>query len=200
VNIGSGNLRLGKNVWNVDFAPYKNVDVIADAHDMPFRESSCDGIISDVLLEHVKASKQCVQEFFRMLKPEGLLYCCIPFIAPFHSAPSDYNRWTKEGVKELFQDFEIIELDVAAGPTSGFLWVFQEWLAILLSFNIKVLYECLVIVLMVLTFPLKYLDLILAKYSYASSIALSFYVLAKKAKKNALNPEPKNELEYAERF
>lgn len=180
INIGSGTFRLDKNIINVDRQHYNNVDTIGDAEDLPFISSSCDGIISIVLMEHLRRPKRVINEIMRILKPGGLVYAVVPFIVGYHSAPSDFCRWTEEGIKELFSRFKILKIGVAGGPTSGFLWIFQEWLAILLSFNIKILYEFLLTLFMLLTFPLKFLDLFLARYKFARSIASSFYILAKK--------------------
>lgn len=180
INIGSGTFRLNKNIINVDLQQYNNVDIIADVEDLPFLSASCDGVISIVLTEHLRRPKRAMDEMMRILKSGGLVYAVVPFIVGYHSAPSDFCRWTEEGVKELFSEFRILKMGVAGGPTSGFLWILQEWLAILLSFNIKILYEFLLTLFMLLTFPLKFLDLFLARYKFARSIASSFYILAKK--------------------
>ena len=66
----------------------------------------------------------------RGCKKDGEVLCYVPFIVPFHAAPDDYYRWTKNGAKELFKDFSKVEIGIGAGPTSGALWVFQEWLSL----------------------------------------------------------------------
>jgi SAM-dependent methyltransferase len=180
INIGSGNFRLNKKIINLDKYPYKNVDIIATAEKLPFKDSSCQGAISIVLSEHLKQPHTHIEEIFRVLESGGLMYAIVPFIVGYHSAPFDYYRWTEDGVKQLFKQFQIIEFGVAGGPTSGFLWIFQEWIAILLSFNCRILYKFLLMLLMLVTFPVKFLDLILSKYRFARKIASSFYVLVKK--------------------
>ena len=98
----------------------------------------------------------------------------------YHDSPHDYTRWTKAGVEKLFDDFEMIELGIGSGPTSSFLWVLQEWLATLFSFNISFLYKFLFAFFMVLTCPLKWLDLVLNRYKSAVNIASNFYFFGKK--------------------
>ena len=180
INIGSGNFRLNKKIINLDKYPYKNVDIIAAAENLPFKDSSCQGVISNVLTEHLKKPQLHIKEIFRVLESGGLMYAIVPFVVGYHSAPRDYYRWTEDGVRELFSDFQVIELGVAGGPSSGFLWIFQEWLAILFSFNCRIVYELLLVLLMLVTFPIKFLDLILSRYRFAKNIASSFYVLVKK--------------------
>lgn len=104
----------------------------------------------------------------------------MPFICGFHASPNDYTRLTYEGMKILFKNFEIKELGIGAGPTSGLLWILQEWLAILLSFGSKKLYLALYMFFILLTFPIKYLDFMLAKHPMSKNIASSFYIVAKK--------------------
>ncbi len=180
LNVGSGPNNLGEGIINLDVHPYVTVDIVGDAHRLPIQNESCDGVISLVLMEHICQPMACVQEIWRVLKTGGLVYCRLPFVVPYHQAPHDYYRWTKDGIRKLFQDFHIIEIGVAGGPTSSFLWVFQEWISMLLSFNIKWLYEVLFVIFMVLTFPIKFLDLFLSRYQFASNLASTFYVIARK--------------------
>lgn len=108
------------------------------------------------------------------------MICYLPFMMPFHGAPCDYYRWTVSGTKQLFEQFKDIEIGVGSGPTSGMLWVLQEWLATLFSFENKTLHDVLLLALMSLTFPVKLLDLILTKFPSAEKIAGAFYVVIKK--------------------
>jgi len=178
-NLGSGSVRR-TGIQNLDCFPYPTVDIVADIHWLPFLNESINGVISEAVLEHVSSPQKCVEEIQRVLKPGGLVYCRVPFVVPFHSAPSDYFRWTKEGIRKLFDGFEILEFGIAGGPTSAFLWVFQEWVAMLFSFNQRWLYELIFFGLMLITFPLKFLDFILSRYSFAVNMTSTFYVLAKK--------------------
>ena len=66
------------------------------------------------------------------------------------------------------------------GPTSALLWVFQEWLSLVLSFGIKQLHIFWYIVLMLVTWPVKYLDLILGRLEYANKISSAFILICKK--------------------
>jgi hypothetical protein len=116
----------------------------------------------------------------RVLKPGGKVFCFIPFLQPFHSAPSDYTRWTREGAASLFADYSRVEVGLAAGPVSAWLWVSQEFFSMLFSFGSKRVKDIIFILLIVGTFPLKYLDLVLSSHPKAEVLASGFYVVATK--------------------
>lgn len=180
VNIGSGNTNLTEGVINLDLVDYKNVSIVSGIERLPFRDKSIDIIINVAVLEHVKNPESVVKEIHRVLKTGGQMYSYIPFIQPFHASPYDYNRVTIEGIKYLFKDFEIIETSITAGPMSAFLWIFQEWIAIVFSFGIRYLYYFNLFIIMFLTFPFKILDLFLIKHPMASNMASGFSIITHK--------------------
>lgn len=179
INFGSGNSDLSKNISNVDLFRYEKVNMCCDISNIPIKDNQVDIIINIAVLEHVPDPEKIISEFKRVLKPGGKIFCYFPFIQGFHASPYDYSRRTIEGIKWLFKDFEIEKIK-SNGPTSGFLWVFQEWLAILLSFGIKHLYSLLYIVIMLLTFPIKFLDLLLKHHPTGHHISTGFTIIAKK--------------------
>ena len=126
VNVGSGPHRLSPSVINVDLSPFRNIDVVADICSLPFSNNSIDGIINIVVLEYISMPIAAVDEMRRVLRPGGLIFSVVPFMQGYHASPHDYTRWTKSGVEKLFGDFETIEMGVATGPTSSFLWIGQE--------------------------------------------------------------------------
>ncbi len=82
-------------------------DVDGDICSLPFRSDSADAIICKDVLEHVVDPVGAVREMHRTLKPEGLLYCSVPFLHPYHGGRNlaDYWRFTHEGLGVLFEDF-----------------------------------------------------------------------------------------------
>jgi SAM-dependent methyltransferase len=180
LNLGSGNSRLGAGVVNVDLFDYDQVDVVADIHALPFADGSVDGVISIAVLEHVADPAAVLREIRRVLKPGGRVFSLIPFMQPFHASPFDFQRYTLPGIRHLHRDFREIDSGVAGGPVSGFLWVAQEMFATLFSFGMARLHHLLLILAMLLTWPLKFLDLLLARLPTAVHLASSFYVHATK--------------------
>lgn len=185
LNLGSGNKDLDNNISNIDIFRYKNVDMTAELTNLPIKDNTVDVIINIAVLEHVPNPGGVISEFYRVLKSGGkeeggIIFCYFPFIQGFHASPDDFSRMTLEGLKIIFKDFEILEIRDAAGPTSGFLWIFQEYLAILLSFGSKFLHALWSVILMLLTFPLKFLDILLVKHPLGKNISSGFLIIARK--------------------
>jgi len=180
INLGSGNSPRVAEVINLDFFEYDNVDLVCDIHDLPFRDSSVDSIMSTAVLEHVREPDKVIKEIYRVLKKGGVVYTSIPFMQPFHASPDDYQRYTLPGIEYLHKDFEIIESGVLCGPVSGFLWVLQDFISLSLSFGNNNLRNLILILTMCLTWPIKFLDLIFARLPTATNIASSFYVIGRK--------------------
>lgn len=182
LNIGSGPTYFNnrQDIINVDFYQYNEVDIVADITDLPIKDGKIDFIINIAVLEHVEKSHAAIREMFRILKPGGEVLCYVPFIVPFHGAPQDFHRWTRLGMEKLFSKFEILEIGIGCGPTSGLLWIFQEWIAILFSFGSKILHDVILLLLLIVTMPLKVIDIILVKFPHAEKIASGFYIIARK--------------------
>lgn len=180
VNIGSGAQIIRDDVINLDYVPHRGVRIVADAHNMPFKDNSVDAVISESVLEHVKYPEAMVKEMHRILKPGGLLYVTAPFVCGFHSSPDDYYRWTSSGLRELLKDFPEQEFGIVTGPTNACTYILREWLAIALSFNSTILYQLWLLFFMVIFAPLNLLDYILVHFKSAKNMALIFYYIGKK--------------------
>jgi len=99
------------NVVNLDINPYDNTDVVAVGDMLPFKDNSFDAIHSNAVLGHVKNPFACAKELVRVLKPGGDLFCCVPFLQPFHTCPHHYYNMTSEGLKNLFPTIKIRAVD-----------------------------------------------------------------------------------------
>lgn len=62
------------------------------------------------VLEHSKKPWWIAENVERMLKPKGTLFVGVPFVWRQHSYPSDYWRFTAEGIKLLFPNIEWSQL------------------------------------------------------------------------------------------
>ncbi len=180
INIGSGNSTRKNGQVNIDFIDYENVDIVADIHNLPFEDNSLDSVMSVAVLEHVERPEVIIKEIERTLKPGGLVFSSIPFMQPFHASPNDFQRYTLPGIEFLHRDFEIVESGVHGGPVSGFLWVLQDFLSIALSFGSYRLRNLILIFLMLVTWPIKYLDIILQFLPTSEVLASSFYFIGRK--------------------
>lgn len=180
INLGSGNSQLSDKIINVDIFPYDNVDLVCNIENLPFIDNSVDIVFNIAVLEHVKEPEKVVDEIRRILKKDGVVISFFPFMQAFHASPNDFSRRTFEGMKVLYRDFEIIELKPAGGPTSGLLWILQEWISLFFSFGIKPLHYLISILLMLVTFPIKFLDLVLIYHPLAKNISSGFLFIGSK--------------------
>lgn len=179
LNIGSGITNYSTQIINFDSQQFVNVQVVGDLFSLPFRDDTFDYVFSIYVLEHVPNPELAIKEMHRVLKPGGICYSFIPFIQGFHAAPNDYVRFTASGVVNYFYEFDIIK-NKAVGPTSAALWIVQEWLTIILSFNSKKLHLVIHTIIMCISFPIKYVDIILSKSSLAKNIASVNEIIARK--------------------
>jgi len=87
------------------------VDVIADAHNLPFRDGAFDLVISTEVLEHVREWHAVVEGMKRVLKPYGMLVVTTRGPGfPLHGYPYDYWRYRVEDFREIFNDMAIYRL------------------------------------------------------------------------------------------
>lgn len=181
LNIGSGNQPRQPNTLNIDMMDYENVDIVCDIHQLPFKDNSIDAVMNLAVLEHVREPGKVLAEVYRVLKPGGSVLSVIPFMQPFHASPHDYQRYTLPGIEYLHRDFTRVASGVFSGPVSGALWALQECLASALSFGVPLLRNWLTIGLMIVTWPVKYLDLLLIHFPTARNVASNFYFHGRKA-------------------
>lgn len=186
-DLGSGTHRRDPRLVCVDGGSYDNVDIVTDLRTLPMADDSLAGAISIAVLEHVPDPLVHLAEIRRVLAPGGRLLCFVPFIQPFHASPYDYQRYTHVGLREQFHGFDVLSVRVGSGPTSGMLWVFQEWLAMVLSLGSNRLYRALVPLTWILS-PLKLLDLLLVRHPAAAVIASGFVVEARRPRPDPAPP------------
>lgn len=179
LNVGSGSRRLPGAI-NIDVLPFTGVDIVADAETLPFSDGEVDALVCDNVLEHTRRPHIVIAEFLRVLKPGGKVYIAVPFVIPYHSSPGDFYRWSEEGIRELLKDFKEEELKIQYGPSAAFTMVLCEWLALLLSFNSRILYTVVFFIATVITAPLKLFDYLLVHYKGAMSMPLDLYFIGSK--------------------
>lgn len=180
IDVGSGPERIGKEFINVDIFPFPEVDIVADATQLPFRDSSVDALVSEAVLEHVFDTDKVVREITRIVRSGGYIYISAPFIQPYHASPNDFHRWTISGLERLFPDFTIIKSGVRSGPWSALLMFLAYWLGVVFSLGSKKLSPFLAHIFMLILGPLKYLDYFFMKMPGAEVVAAHLYILGRK--------------------
>lgn len=180
LNLGSGPRIIAKDVVNSDIFAYPGVSIVASASSLPLQEGSVARIICDTMFEHVPNPLEVAREMHRVLESGGVAYVTVPFLYPFHSSPYDYQRWTELGVKELFKDFEMLEIGVRAGPFSALTAFLCHLFGMIFSFGSSSLESILVNLFMFVFFPIKFLDLIFNHWPQADRVAAIFYCIIEK--------------------
>lgn len=71
------------------------------------------------VLEHSKRPWLLSENLERLLEPEGTIYLQVPFVWRVHAYPSDYWRFTLEGVKALLPNIAWKALQYVYGMKSG---------------------------------------------------------------------------------
>jgi SAM-dependent methyltransferase len=160
VDLGCGNHRIDENIIGLDLFDYPAVDIICDMNRLPFKSNSVDGFVSRSVLEHVPDPFSIVRQLHDKTRPGGFGVHLIPFLFPFHASPYDFMRFTREGQKILFRDWQIAEQTNPTGPITLGLLCIIEFLSILLSFGNSKVKGYVYLLLCVALFPLKYLDII----------------------------------------
>jgi SAM-dependent methyltransferase len=106
----------GDSAWD-----YSKLDVCGDLATIPLRNSSVDCILCIVVLEHTRNPREVLLEFARILKSGGNLVLVVPFLWEEHQVPHDYFRFTRYGVRSLFESSPF-RLDLV-NPIGGFFWL-----------------------------------------------------------------------------
>jgi SAM-dependent methyltransferase len=171
VNLGAGFRHSPPGFWGVDREGYPGVAVRADLAALPFADGSVDGVLCEMVLEHVPDARAALREIARVVRPGGRVYVALPFLWPYHASPHDYWRWTSSGVAREFAGFETLGVGVCGGPTTTLCNVLHEWLALVLSAGVEGLYRVLYLALMPLIFPFKLLDHLVSRLPQAHKIA-----------------------------
>lgn len=99
---------LKENIVSFDIYDSVNVQFVADAHMIPFRNDIFDLIIIQAVLEHVLDPHKVVSEITRVLKLQGIVYAETPFMQQVHEGPYDFTRFTESGHRFLFKSYNLI--------------------------------------------------------------------------------------------
>jgi hypothetical protein len=101
----------------------------------------------------------------------------------YHPDPTDYWRFTLDGLRLLCSGFEELDAGPYIGPTCGLVWVAREWANGWTS-N-KVVSNLLLIPMALVTAPLRYLDYALIKSQRSHHVASAVYFRGRKPARNA---------------
>jgi SAM-dependent methyltransferase len=122
LSIGGGPARQHPVFTNLNIGPFPNVDVVADAHHLPYAQCSVDAIFCEAVLEHLAEPQRAVQEMFRVLKGNGKVLSITPFLQTYHGYPDHFQNFTLTGHEHLYRKagFSIVDSGTCVGPVYAF--------------------------------------------------------------------------------
>ncbi len=117
----------------------RQVDVFGTAYSMPLEACSFDTILCTDVLEHLEEPRLALAEAYRVLKFGGHAIYTVPFFWHLHEEPRDFFRYTKHGLRYLFESngFRVLECKALSGywvtvaqETCYYLTRFRRWGAV----------------------------------------------------------------------
>lgn len=118
LHLGSGNVGCSdKRVISLDVLPCENVDIVAEAENLPFADNSFDIVDSGAVFEHLVNPIAAIKEVKRVLKPGGIFNIDNSYMQPYHGFPGNYFNMTPQANEtHLVDDFILIQSEI---PESG---------------------------------------------------------------------------------
>jgi SAM-dependent methyltransferase len=157
----------------------KRNQIVADAHDLPFFSGSFDAVIIQVVLEHVVDPHRCVEEIYRVLKNDGIVYAETPFMQQVHGGEFDFTRFTLGGHRRLFRYFKEIDSGIVGGPGMVLAWSISYFVG---SFSkSRALKYFRFAILPFFIFWLKYFDYYFIKKPWVSDAASGVFFIGIKS-------------------
>jgi SAM-dependent methyltransferase len=179
LSIGGGPLRRSPHITNMNIGPYPNVDIVSDAHELPYHDATVDAIHCDAVLEHLHTPIKAVQEMQRVLKKGGKVLSVVPFMQSYHGYPHHYQNYTITGHELLYRSngFQILESGACQGPVFAMTVLCSRFCTLYFP---PVLNHIFGKGLLVIGLVLRPLDRLLEKHPNRYVLASSTYVLAQK--------------------
>lgn len=129
--IGSGEIGNGMeemyrtsdvSLVGLDIYVSESTDIVGDAHQIPFADATFDAVWIQAVLEHVLDPQVVVNEIWRVLRPDGVVFSSTPFMQQVHEQAYDFSRFTRSGHRWLYRKFEVIEAGSAIGVGTALFW------------------------------------------------------------------------------
>jgi SAM-dependent methyltransferase len=140
LNAGAGNRDISHLVdgklYNQDLengplsSDTRPLDFVGPIHKIPVEDGFFDVVINNAVMEHVSNPHEIMREMHRVLRSDGILYLVVPFMQPEHKCPTDYQRYTLDGLKQLAvdHDFEVLHADGVHTVYQTLTWICWDWL------------------------------------------------------------------------
>ncbi len=114
LDVGAGNLPRYQDLFRfdkyvkMDIEPGKNVDVVGRVEAIPFPNNTFDSIVCTQVLGDVYELSRAFSEFYRVLKPDGVILLTESLFDSLHDEPYDFWRFTKHSLRHLAEDANLL--------------------------------------------------------------------------------------------
>ena len=181
LSIGGGPAREHPNLCNMNIGAFPNVDVVADAYELPYADGAVDAVFCEAVLEHLEFPQKAVEEMWRVLRQGGQVFAATPFLQWYHAYPNHFQNFTLTGHERLFvrAGFNIISSGTSVGPMVALSVLMANFAKTFMPFRpLKRLTGWLCAILAI---PIRSLDLWFNKNPQSHSLASATYVHAVKS-------------------
>jgi SAM-dependent methyltransferase len=119
LDVGAGEMdRYGKffpnaQIVRMDINHRDTVQLVGSADNIPTSDLEFDSIICTQVFEHLSDPWKSATELYRVLKNGGHVLLTVPQMNELHEEPHDYFRYTKYGLKNMFEKagFNVIKVE-----------------------------------------------------------------------------------------
>jgi len=136
IDYGCGNMPY-RPVFEPSVARYLGADlrendladiVVSPEGVLAMEDESCDVVLSSQVLEHVPSPELYLGEAQRVLRDGGLLLLSTHGVWRYHPDPTDFWRWTCDGLRKTVADsgLEVLEMRGIHGPPAYGLQTLQD--------------------------------------------------------------------------
>jgi SAM-dependent methyltransferase len=179
ISVGGGPTRVHPALVNLNIGSFPNVDVVADAYELPYVDGVVDAVHCEAVLEHLEYPEAAVREMYRTLRGGGRVFAATPFLQAFHGYPDHYQNFSLTGHVRLFEraGFSILSAGTCVGPSFAMRDLFGNYLRKGLPGTMG---KSALAIWSIATLPLLYLDRLLNRRPRSADIASTTFVLATK--------------------
>lgn len=173
---------LGIDLHSLDVYVSPSINVLADAHVLPFPANYFDLVIIQAVLEHLIDPPQSVSEIYRVLDSDGIVYSEVPFMQSVHEGAFDFYRFSLSAHKHLFNNFNLISAGVHHGPLEAVLFLSSHVVGLFLTRYVRLLFYYSFIRIS------RFFDSCFFRDSRACDVACGTYIIGQKSQK--FSPPP----------
>lgn len=113
----------------LDINPEFHPDIVGSVDAIPVAESSFDGIVCTQVLGDILRPESVIKEFYRILKPQGVILLTEGFMNELHGEPRDFWRFTPYGLSALLEEnkFDVLASERIGGVFSVTAQMFTKY-------------------------------------------------------------------------